>query len=214
MHNAYITINDEKMSKSKGNFFTVRDILKKYSGEEIRFFLLSGHYRSPVNFSDDLMLQTRNSLARMYNAKENLIYLSKHGSDELTAAEKASLADLGKYREAFDAAMEDDLNTADAVSVIFELIRDANTQIREGASVEYAEAVLSELMELAEVMGILYDEGGNDSEISEEIEALVEERQEARKSKNFARADEIREILKEKGFAVEDTPQGAKLVRL
>lgn len=214
MHNAYITINDEKMSKSKGNFFTVRDILKKYSGEEIRFFLLSGHYRSPVNFSDDLMLQTRNSLARMYNAKENLIYLSKHGSDELTAAEKASLADLGKYREAFDAAMEDDLNTADAVSVIFELIRDANTQIREGASVEYAEAVLSELMELAEVMGILYDEGGNDSEISEEIEALVEERQEARNAKNFARADEIREILKEKGFAVEDTPQGAKLVRL
>ena len=110
--------------------------------------------------------------------------------------------------------MEDDLQTAVAVSVIFELFRDSNTQIREGASVEYAEAVLSELMELAEVMGILYDEGGNDSEISEEIEALVEERQEARKSKNFARADEIREILKEKGFAVEDTPQGAKLVRL
>lgn len=214
MHNAYITINDEKMSKSKGNFFTVRDILKKYSGEEVRFFLLSGHYRSPVNFSDDLMMQTRNSLARMYNAKENLIYLSKNGTDGLTEAEKESLSNLKKYRGAFDAAMEDDLNTADAISVIFELIRDANTQIREGASKEYAEAVLSELMELAGVIGILSEESGSESGISDEIEALVEERQQARKTKDFARADEIRDILKKKGFAVEDTPQGAKIVKL
>ena len=214
MHNAYITINDEKMSKSKGNFFTVRDILKQYTGEEVRFFLLSGHYRSPVNFSDELMAQTRNALVRMYNAKENLKYLTENGVDDISESERVSLANLTKYRDRFDSAMEDDINTADAISVIFELIKDVNTQVREGSSKKYAKEALAELMELANVMGILYDEDTEDSGISEDIKALVEERQEARKLKNFVRADEIRDILKQKGYAVEDTAQGAKLVKL
>ena len=214
MHNAYITINDEKMSKSKSNFFTVRDILKQYTGEEVRFFLLSGHYRSPVNFSDELMAQTRNALVRMYNAKENLKYLTENGVDDISESERVSLANLTKYRDRFDSAMEDDINTADAISVIFELIKDVNTQVREGSSKKYAKEALAELMELANVMGILYDEDTEDSGISEDIKALVEERQEARKLKNFVRADEIRDILKQKGYAVEDTAQGAKLVKL
>ena len=161
MHNAYITINDEKMSKSKGNFFTVRDILKEYTGEEIRYFLLSGHYRSPINFSDDLMIQSRNGLARMHNAKQNLDHLVRNGSDGITPEETEQLSKLELYREKFDAAMEDDLNTADAISAVFELIRDINTAVKDGSSKEFAEKCLKLLDELTGVLGILR---GDDSE--------------------------------------------------
>ena len=212
MHNAYMTIDNEKMSKSKGNFFTVRDILKRYTGEEIRYFLLSGHYRSPINFSEELMTQSRNALGRMHNAKQNLEHLIRNGSDLMTEAESAELEKLGKYRDKFESAMEDDLNTADAISAVFELIRDINTAVKDGASKEFAGGCMELLRELTGVLGILQDE--EEDGISDEILALVEERQEARKTKNFARADEIRDILKSKGLAVEDTPQGPRVVKL
>lgn len=215
MHNAYITIDNEKMSKSKGNFFTVRDILKEYTGEEIRFFLLSGHYRSPINFSRDLMIQSRSSLARMHHAEENLKHLKQHGLDGgMTEQELSNWEKMTSFRSRFDDAMEDDLNTADAISVVFELIREINTAVRDGASREFAGKCLSLLEELTGVLGILGDSSKADDDIPEEITALVQERQEARKAKNFARADEIRDILREKGLAVEDTPQGPKIVRL
>ena len=213
MHNGYITIDNEKMSKSKGNFFTVRDITKEFTGEELRYFLLSGHYRSPINFSRDLMVQSRNALGRMHNAVNNLKHLAENGGETMSVAEKAALEGFRTYEEKFEAAMDDDLNTADAISVIFELIRDINTQVREGSSKAFAAACLELIEKQAGVLGLLAESDG-DGGVDDEIEALVQERQDARKAKNFARADEIRDILKEKGFAVEDTPQGPKIVKL
>lgn len=211
MHNGYITIDNEKMSKSKGNFFTVRDILKDYDGEVIRFFLLSGHYRNPINFSDTLMEQAKAGLARMQHAKENLKHLIATGEGTMTDEEKKELEEYDKYRQEFIAAMDDDLNTADAISAIFELITAINTDVRNGASKEFAEKCLDILMELASVVGLLQKE--EDDSVDEDIQALVDERQEARKAKNFARADEIRDLLKAKGITLKDTPQGVQIIK-
>ena len=211
MHNGYITIDNEKMSKSKGNFFTVRDILKEYDGEVIRFFLLSGHYRNPINFSDKLMEQAKAGLTRMENAKENLKHLIATGSGKMTEEEKKELAGYDRYRQEFISAMDDDLNTADAISVIFELITAINTAVRDGASREFAQKSLDTLMELSSVVGLLQND--DEDQIDDDIKALVEERQEARKAKNFARADEIRDLLKEKGIILKDTPQGVQIIR-
>ncbi|MDR3295444.1 MAG: cysteine--tRNA ligase [Clostridiales Family XIII bacterium] len=215
MHNGYITINDEKMSKSKGNFFTVRDILQEYDGETIRFFLLSGHYRNPINFSRDMMEQAKSGLSRMRNAKSTLQHLIESARDDPGAAmreeEKAAFAGMAVFRERFNAAMDDDLNTADAVSVIFELISAVNTAVIGGASRVFAEACLGLLDELAGVLGLLRDAG--EETVSAEIMALVEERQAARRAKDFARADEIRDILKAKGISLKDTPQGIQILR-
>ncbi len=214
MHNAYITIDSEKMSKSKGNFFTVRDILGKYSGEDMRYFLLSGHYRSPINFSDELMEQSENSMARMHNAVSSLRHLEKKGADgPLTEEEDAALKAFQKHRSSFEAAMDDDLNTADAITAVFELIRDINVKTAGGATKEFASLCRKMLQELAGVLGLLLEEDGED-EIPEEIRQLAAERQEARAARNYARADEIRDILKEKGYAVKDTPQGMDIVRI
>lgn len=212
MHNGYITIDNEKMSKSKGNFFTVRDILNDYDGEVMRFFLLSGHYRSPINFSRELMDQAKNALARMQNAKNNLNHLSQKGSGTITDEENKSFEELQKYREKFISAMDDDLNTADAISAVFEMIKDINTATKEGSTKEFAEKCLSLLDELTGVLGLLR-ENKEESSIDDEIQTLVEERQAARKAKNFARADEIRDILKAKGITLEDTPQGIRIVK-
>lgn len=212
MHNGYITIDNEKMSKSKGNFFTVRDILKDYDGEVIRFFLLSGHYRSPINFSRELMDQSRNALMRMQNAKKNLKHLMEHGTGSMSAEEAESLEALIKYREKFITAMEDDLNTADAISVVFELIKDINTATKERASKEFAQNCLSLLDELTGVLGLLRDSEEEGGGIDDEIQKLVDERQAARKAKNFARADEIRDLLKARGITLEDTPQGIRVL--
>lgn len=211
MHNGYITIDNEKMSKSKGNFFTVRDILKDYDGEVIRFFLLSGHYRNPINFSDSLMEQAKAGLGRMRNAKSNLEYLMTNGTSEMTEDEKKNIESYDKYRQEFISAMDDDLNTADAVSAVFELITAVNTDIKDGASREFAGKCLDILNELTEVLGILRQ--AEDDEIGEDIKALVEERQEARKAKDFKRADEIRDMLKERGIILKDTPQGVQIVK-
>ncbi|MBR0600463.1 cysteine--tRNA ligase [Sinanaerobacter chloroacetimidivorans] len=212
MHNGYITIDNEKMSKSKGNFFTVRDILKDYDGEVMRFFLLSGHYRSPINFSRELMDQAKNGLARMQNAKNNLKHLIQNGSGTMTAEEKTQLVSLEKYREKFIAAMDDDLNTADAISAVFELIKDINTATKNGSSKEFSEKCLSLIDEMTAVLGLLREKEASD-DIDDEIQKLVEERQEARKAKNFSRADEIRDLLKAKGITLEDTPQGIRIVK-
>ncbi len=211
MHNGYITIDNEKMSKSKGNFFTVRDILEDYSGEVIRFFLLAGHYRNPINFSDALMEQAKAGLARMENAKENLKHLIANSGGEMTDDEKAALDGYDKYREEFIAAMDDDLNTADAISAIFELVTAINTAVKDGASREFAQKSLDTLMELATVVGLLQQDA--DDEIDDEIQKLVDERQEARKARNFARADEIRDMLKERGITLKDTPQGVQIIK-
>lgn len=211
MHNGYITIDNEKMSKSKGNFFTVRDILEDYSGEVIRFFLLSGHYRNPINFSDALMEQAKAGLARMENAKENLKHLIANSGGEMTDDEKAALDRYDKYREEFIAAMDDDLNTADAISAIFELVTAINTAVKDGASREFAQKSLDTLMELATVVGLLQQDA--DDEIDDEIQKLVDERQEARKARNFAQADEIRDMLKERGITLKDTPQGVQIIK-
>lgn len=213
MHNGYITIDNEKMSKSKGNFFTVRDILENYDGEVMRFFLLSGHYRSPINFSRELMEQAKNGLTRIQNAKNNLKHLIQTSAGNMTEEEKTKIKDLEKYREKFITAMEDDLNTADGISAIFELIKEINTATIDGTTKEFGESCLSLLNELAGVLGLLQDKEDEDT-IDQEILDLVQERQEARKAKNFARSDEIRDLLKAKGLAVEDTANGPRVVKL
>lgn len=211
MHNGYITIDNEKMSKSKGNFFTVRDILKEYDGEVMRFFLLSGHYRNPINFSDTLMEQAKAGLARMQNAKENLKHLIANEDGVMTDAEKEAVAGYDQYRQEFIAAMDDDLNTADAISAIFELITAINTAVKDGASKEFAQKSLDVLMELASVVGLLQKD--EETVIDDDVQALVDERQEARKAKNFARADEIRDLLKARGITLKDTPQGVQIIK-
>ena len=213
MHNAYITLNKEKMSKSKGNFFTVRDIRKKYDGESIRFFLLSGQYRNPVDFSDDLMQQAERSLDRMRNCRDNLVYLAKSGADgALRAEEERELADLDRYRQKFCDVMDDDLNTADALTAIFELVSAINKAVENGATKAFAEAALKPLTELTGIMGLLQDQPADDA-VDPAVQKLVDERQEARKAKNFARADEIRDQLKAMGITLKDTPQGVQIIR-
>ena len=211
MHNGYITIDNEKMSKSKDNFFTVRDILKEYDGETIRFFLLSGHYRNPINFSDALMEQAKSSLARIQNARSNLKHLIETGSGQMSGSEKAAYETFDTYKDDFIKAMDDDLNTADAITAIFELVTAINTVSKNGASKEFAASALNLLEELTGVLGLLQAEEENS--IDSDIAALVEERQQARKEKNFARSDEIRDILKERGITLKDTPQGVQIIK-
>ena len=213
MHNGYITIDNEKMSKSKGNFFTVRDILKDYSGEVMRFFLLSGHYRNPINFSDALMDQAKNGLARMQNARDNLKYLEEAGADgDMTSEELETMKALDEYRANFIEKMDDDLNTADAITAVFEIIAAVNSQTRSSATKKFASEALARITELTDVLGLLQD-NEKDGGVDAEVQALVDERQKARAEKNFARADEIRDILKEKGITLKDTPQGVQIIK-
>ncbi|HPF18029.1 MAG TPA: cysteine--tRNA ligase [Anaerovoracaceae bacterium] len=211
MHNGYITVDNEKMSKSLGNFFTVRDILKEFDGEVLRYFLLSGHYRGPINFSRDLMEQSQSALERMKNAKATLLHLIDTGSGPFTEEEKQKIDGYDRYRAKFIKAMDDDLNTADAISAVFELIRDVNTDTKSGASKDFARESLKLLNELTGVLGLLRKKE-NDS-LDEELEQLIAERQEARKQKDFARADAIRDELAARGITLKDTPQGVQIIR-
>ncbi|MGL4911707.1 MAG: cysteine--tRNA ligase [Romboutsia sp.] len=212
VHNGYININNEKMSKSKGNFFTVRDISAQYDLEIVRFFMLSAHYRNPVNFSDEMLTQAKAGLERIYNAKEKLEFtLSNLQESSVTAEEQSLVEELDNYRVKFINAMEDDLNTADAVSVIFELSKFINTNVNENSSLEFANKCLSEFNELTSVLNIVNKK--NDDIVDEEIENLIQQRVDAKKNKDFKLADDIRQELLDKGIILEDTRQGTKWKR-
>ena len=213
MHNGYINIDGTKMSKSLGNFKTVRDLLQHYDGEVLRFLILSGQYRGPIDFNSEILEQSKNAMTRMRNAKSNLNHLIETGSGSMTDEEKEKLAGYDKYRQEFIKAMDDDLNTADAISAVFELVTAINTAVKDGASKEFAEKSLATLMELATVLGLLQQDVEEKVEIDDELAALIEERQQARKEKNFARADEIRDMLKARGLILKDTPQGVQIIK-
>jgi len=204
LHNGFINVNNEKMSKSLGNFFTVRDIAAKYDYEVIRFFMLSAHYRSPINFCDELMDAAKNGLERIYNCIDNLDFLSENASEGETSAEIKNA--MEGFKNKFIAAMEDDLNTADAISAIFEAVRYANSMTSPNKSeLEVAKATI---LELGNVLGLLKNTGKGS--LDSEIEALIAERTQARKDKNWALADKIRDDLKARGIVLEDTPDGVK----
>ena len=211
LHNGFISINNQKMSKSLNNFFTVREAAEAYGYGTLRMFMLSAHYRSPLNYSEEALNQAKGALQRLTNARDNLEFLAANGTDaSLTDEEEAFLVSLDPYREKFIAAMDDDFNTADAVSAMFELVRDVNTATgKDGCSKALARACLDRLLELDSVLGLLYKQEEKD-DLAEWVEDLIRRRQEARKVKNWAEADRIRDELKEKGILLEDTKQGVK----
>lgn len=213
LHNAFLNIDNRKMSKSLGNFFTVREICEKYDPQVLRFFMLSAHYRSPLNFSADIMESSKNALERILTAAEKLRDLGNGGRpEELTAEEREKLESMKEYRKKFEEAMDDDLNTADAIAAVFELVKFANTEVGEGSSKAFAGALLEELTSLADILGFTLEK--KEESLDEEVERLIAERQAARKAKNFARADEIRAELLEKNIVLEDTREGVKWKRV
>lgn len=212
IHNGYINIDNQKMSKSLGNFFTVREILEEVSGEVVRFFMLSAHYRNPVNFSREMLRQAQAGLERIRNAKEKLSFMLGHAQGELSAEEKSMMAELEAHREDFCRAMDDDINTADAVSVIFELVRFANTHTGETSSREWIRKNIELLEELTGVLRIA--ELREEESDAAEIEEMIAQRAAAKKEKDFAKADEIRNRLREMGIEIEDTRQGTKWKRV
>ncbi|MBQ2679496.1 MAG: cysteine--tRNA ligase [Firmicutes bacterium] len=211
MHNGFITVNNEKMAKSAGNFFTVREISELFPYEVIRFFILSGHYRSPLNFSRELMQASQNGLERIKNSKKDAIYYINN-CREIELKPDENLDDLNVYRENFEKAMDDDFNTADAVTAIYELVRHMNISIKNNASKTYMEAALKEFNELCSVLGILEkDEADADSDVDVAlIEELIAKRAAAKKEKNFALADSIRDQLAAMGITIKDTRQGVQ----
>jgi len=215
IHNGFISIDSKKMSKSFGNFFTVREAAEAYGYENIRMFMLMSHYRSPLNYSGEILIQSKNALERIKTAKANLDFISKNGSESLSEDEKTFTETLAGYRDRFIEAMDDDFNTADAIAVIFELVRESNSiAALETPSKEFAEKTLEMLDELAGVLGLLYagaDPTGN--EIDAEVEALIEAREKARSEKNWSEADRIRDELSKMGITLEDTKQGVKWKR-
>ena len=199
------------MSKSLGNFFTVRDIAEKYDLQVLRFFMLSAHYRSPLNFSADLMEAAKNGLNRIVTSVENLNFLLKSAQGELTEEEEKLLQEAKGFITAFDEAMDDDFNTADAVTAIFELVKFANTNATETSSKAFVQALKEEIIMLADICGLIVEK--KEEILDTQIEELIQERQEARKAKNFARADEIRDTLLAQGILLEDTREGVKWKR-
>ena len=214
MHNGFINIDNEKMSKSAGNFFTVRDILQQYEAEDIRMFMLSAHYRSPVNFSKDMMSQAHASLQRLYTARDNMYYLMNHADEKaLSDAENALLAKVEESRQRFISAMDDDMNTADAMGALFEIVKEANITLNDKSSKQAISGTLDTLSALADVMGLLTRKPPEEA-LPEDIQALVDARADARKSKNWALSDQLRDQLKELGYSVEDTAKGQKVQKL
>lgn len=212
MHNGFLNIDNKKMSKSAGNFFTVREIAEKYDLQAVRFFMLSAHYRSPLNFSADLIEAAKNGLERIQTAAENLSHLlSAVKSDKLTGEEQENRKRAEEFSEKFDAAMDDDFNTADAISAVFELVKFINTTVSGESSREYLEALKTLLSELCGILGIQAEK--ERELLDEEVEALIEARRQARKDKNFQRADEIRNQLLSMGIILEDTREGVKWKR-
>ena len=209
MHNGFLNIDNKKMSKSLGNFFTVREIGEKYDLQVLRFFMLQAHYRSPLNFSAELMEAAKNGLERIRTAASNLQFLADHAEAEaFLDGEEAKLAEAKNYVDKFKAAMEDDFNTADAISSIFELVKYANQNADGSSSKAYVQALLDELKTLCDVLGIIVET--KEEMLDSDIEAMIEERQQARKNRDFARADAIRDKLLAKGIVLEDTREGVK----
>lgn len=207
MHNGFLKINNEKMSKSLGNFFTVREIAEKYPLQVIRFFMLSAHYRSPLNFSADLVEASKNGLERILTAVDRLKSISGTEGE----VDKAVADEMDAFVKKYEAAMDDDLNTADAISVIFELVKYANVNVTEESTKAIVELVLNTVTKLCDILGIITEK--KKEILDSDIEALIEERQAARKAKNFARADEIRDQLSDMGIILEDTREGVKWKR-
>lgn len=208
MHNGFINVDNRKMSKSLGNFFTTREVANKFGYEPIKFMMLQAHYRNPINYSYDIIEQCRAALDRLYTCRDNLDFALSHAVDS-DAGEQEFIAAADARREAFIAAMEDDLNTADAIAALFEFARDCNSFFAEPKSKAAAEYAVKLFDELSDVLGLLYNRK-KEEDLDSEIEALIEKRQEARKSKDFKTADAIRDELKSKGIVIEDTPQGIK----
>ena len=207
MHNGFLKINNEKMSKSLGNFFTVREIAEKYPLQVIRFFMLSAHYRSPLNFSADLVEASKNGLERILTAVDRLKSISGTEGE----VDKAVADEMDAFVKKYEAAMDDDLNTADAISVIFELVKYANVNVTEESTKATVELMLNTVTKLCDILGIITEK--KKEILDSDIEALIEERQAARKAKNFARADEIRDQLSDMGIILEDTREGVKWKR-
>lgn len=207
MHNGYINVDNVKMSKSLGNFKTVREIAEFYGYEVIRYFLISSHYRSPINYSLDIIEQCKSALDRLYTCRESLDFAAKNAVTDTADGDAEFINELDKRREQFIAAMDDDLNTADGLAAIFELTKDINTKILDkNASKAVCEHAASLYDELCGVLGILYNKKENT--LDAEVEALIQQRQDARKNKDWATADKIRDDLKAMGIILKDTPQG------
>lgn len=212
MHNAFLNIDNKKMSKSAGNFFTVRDILQKYDPQVLRFFMLSAHYRSPLNFSAELMDAAGNGYERIVTSVSNLNYLLENAASDTMSDEEKKLAEEAEgFIAKFDEAMDDDFNTADAIAAIFELVKFVNTNTDAGSSREYLNILKEELVMLSDICGLIVEK--KQEMLDSDIEALIKERQAARKAKNFGRADEIRNELLSKGIVLEDTREGVKWKR-
>lgn len=212
MHNAFLNIDNKKMSKSLGNFFTVRDISKEYDLQVLRFFMLSAHYRNPINFSHDLMESAKNGLDRIVTAVGNLTHLAENAqAGAMTDEEKALLEKTVEMTAKFEAAMEDDFNTADAIATVFELVKFANSNSSAGNTAEYLNALKAKITALTDVLGLITEKEAE--MLDEEIENLIAQRQQARKDRDFAKADEIRDTLLAKGIVLEDTREGVRWKR-
>lgn len=203
MHNGYINVNNEKMSKSKGNFFTVRDIAKKYDLKVVRLFMLSAHYRNPINFSEELIMQAASAMARIKNCRDNLKHIAATGSTDKVDVFK----DICALENQFKKAMDDDLNTAEAIGVIFEYVRDINLAFEEGKGAQSAKEALEALDKVLGVLGLLPE----DEKVPEEIMVLAQQRQEARKARDYAQADALRDKITALGYDLKDTPEGVKI---
>ncbi len=208
MHNAFLNIDNRKMSKSLGNFRTVREISEQYDLQVLRFFMLSAHYRSPLNFSADLMEASKSGLERITNAAQNLRFLMKNAEGHMTVAEEEALAEAGEFAREFEEAMDDDFNTADAVAAVFDLVKYCNTNAGAESSQEYLRGLYGLLLKLTDVLGLIIDR--EEGILAEDIEKLIEERQAARRAKDYQRADAIRDELLSKGIVLEDTREGVK----
>ena len=213
MHNAFLNIDNKKMSKSLGNFFTVRDIAKNYDLQVLRFFMLSAHYRSPLNFSAELMEAAKNGLNRILTGVQRIdgILEKANAGEGMSAAEKDSLAKFAGLQKKYEAAMEDDFNTADAISALFEMIKLANVEVTEASGKEYVTAVKEILDPMCDILGIITEKP--EESLDAEVEAMIAQRQEARKAKDFAKADEIRDKLLAMGIILKDTREGVKWER-